>query len=352
MNTHAKNKAFVAAFFTQLSQSKTDEVSAVVSQFCHGDVTWDVVHPFNTLRGSEEIARELLIPLREAFPDYEHRLSLIIGGEYEGRNWVSTLGHIMGSFFRPWLNIPATYALTYLRFGVNAVVENGKITKARVFLDIVDVMRQGGLYPFRRMPGSAEMWPAPPVGTGVSIDSHDAKRGEESLRIIREMQVGLGHMDLKDLQNAEYSELWHPNKNWYGPAGIGSTRGKRGFREYHGRLFLQGFPDRKACDRDHDGPLEGQGHYIRIGDGNLAVTSGWPSIRATHLGDGWMGLAPTGRRVEMRVADWYRVDENNLIIDNWVAIDVLHILYQMGMDVLRDMEYFADPTKRRWPDPE
>ena len=262
----------------------------------------------------------------------------------------STWGHIAGSFFKAWLNIRPTYGLCFLRFGLNVIIRDGKIAKAYILLDIVDVMRQADLYPFRKMPGSAEQWLAPPACAGVSDRSYDGAVGAKSIAIVREMQQGLRNMDLADLSKAEYSPRWHKSMNWYGPAGIGSTRAKRGFREYHGRLFLQAFPDRKAVLRDHDGPQEGPGHYIRIGDGRFAVTSGWPSIRATHLGGGWLGLGPSGRRVEMRVADWYRLSEDDYLIENWVMIDIPHILYQMGLDILEEMRYFADPTLRRWPD--
>lgn len=350
MDNHAKNKSIVARFLSELSQAEPGEISAVLGEFCHQDVVWEVFHPFNTIHGIEAADSKFWNPLKTAFPDYEQRLNIIIGGEYEGRNWVSTLGHVTGSFFSSWLNIPPTYGITFLRFGLNAMVRDGKLAKVYILIDIVDVMRQAGLYPFRQMPGSPEQWPAPPAGTGVRDDSYDGEQGAQSLRTVLEMQQGLLAMDLTDLKHADYSPLWHSNKNWYGPAGIGSTRGKRGFREYHGRLFLQAFPDRAGVARDHNGPQDAPGHYIRIGDGKFAVTSGWPSIYATHLGDGWLGLAPSGRKVEMRVADWYRVSDDNKLIENWVAMDILHILWQVGLDVLKDMQYFADRTKRRWPD--
>ena len=37
---------------------------------------------------------------------------------------------------------------------------------------------------------------------------------------------------------------WHPNFMWYGPAGIGTTRGMKGFEDYHQIPFLVAFPDR------------------------------------------------------------------------------------------------------------
>ncbi|MER5495411.1 hypothetical protein, partial [Streptomyces sp. NPDC002490] len=63
----------------------------------------------------------------------------------------------------------------------------------------------------------------------------------------------------------------------------------------------------------------------------------------------WLGTPPTGRHITMRVADWYRTDHNNKIIDNWVMIDIPHILHQMGLDLLDDLRYFTDPTLPRWP---
>ena len=51
----------------------------------------------------------------------------------------------------------------------------------------------------------------------------------------------------------------------------------------------------------------------------------------------------------MRVADWYRADEDGKLIDNWVMIDLLDILSQAGLDVLDDVRYVADPTLPRWP---
>jgi hypothetical protein len=54
-------------------------------------------------------------------------------------------------------------------------------------------------------------------------------------------------------------------------------------------------------------------------------------------------MAATGRTVDMRVADWYRTDRDHLLIDNWVMLDVLHVLSQLGYDVLDDMRFLVDP---------
>ena len=62
------------------------------------------------------------------------------------------------------------------------------------------------------------------------------------------------------------------------------------------------------------------------------MTGGWPSVTCAHLGDGFMGLGATGRPVTMRVMDFY-LHHEGLIRENWVPIDIIHVLLQMGVDV-------------------
>jgi predicted ester cyclase len=122
---------------------------------------------------------------------------------------------------------------------------------------------------------------------------------------------------------------WHPNFMWYGPAGIGTTRGLQGFEDYHQISFLVAFPNRAGT------PV---GHFIRIGDGNYAVTGGWGYLQATHTGNNYLGVGATGRHVAMRVMDFYRCDEDT-IVENWVPFDIPHLLLQMGVDIFDRMRH-------------
>jgi hypothetical protein len=349
---HARNKARFHALLNEIAEAEGDAIRLKLEEYCHEDVQWDIFHPFNTLHGIAEADARFWAPLKESFPDYELRMSFLIAGEYEGREYVSALGHVMGSFAAPWLGIPPTHGLNYLRIGINAKIVEGKFARVYILLDVVDLMRQAGYYPFRRMPGSPEQWIGPPVGSGASVDSYDPDVGAVTLLAVREMQRGLGK-GKQDLTAARardnHSPHWHKDMNWYGVAGIGSSRGKRGYLDYHGALFILAFPDRKGWRREPDAPEDAPGHYIEIGDGHFAVTAGAPSLEGTHLGGGWLGLPPTGRHLTMRVADWYRTDAGGKIIDNWVMIDVLDMLMQMDFDVLDDLRYFADPALPRWP---
>jgi hypothetical protein len=322
-----------------------------LDQYCASDCQWEIFHPFNSLAHSE-VEEAFWRPLLHSFPDSEFRGACALAGSYEGRDQVSCWGHVIGTFDAAWLGIPPTHGVVMQRWGFNAIVEHGRFTKVYILLDILDVMRQAGWYPLRPMPGSPEQWSFPPYDAGTPPSFVDSEKGRSSLEIVRDMQLGLPPPNAYSQPGkhvSRHSPHWHRNMNWYGPAGIGSMRGERGFRDFHGALFLQAFPDRQGIVRDHSGPESGPGHYTRLGDGDYAVTGGWPSIIATHTGSEWLGLPPTGRRVEMRIADWYRLDRDAKIIDNWVMIDVPHILSQMGLDILHDLEFAVDRSLPRWP---
>lgn len=341
----AATKRKLMTMLEELANAPQDRIAETLDLHCHTDCVWNIFHPFNRIDGNAGAARQFWGPMASALPDWEYRPACLLSGEYEGHVQVSTWGYVMGSLMVPWLNIPATLQLSYLRFGFNGQFRGGKFARIHILLDLIDLMRQAGHYPLREMPGTAEQWPFPPAGDNICPEDRNGARGARTLQIILEMQYGLPKGgDVTDIESARaaHSRHWHENMNWYGPAGIGSSRSLRGFRDYHGALFLKAFPDRAGIERTRDGPPDRPGDYIRLGDGRFAVTAGWPAMRATHTGGQWLGLPPTGANLEMRVADWYRLGRNDQIIDNWVMIDIPHLLDQMGLDIFDDLQFFAD----------
>jgi predicted ester cyclase len=194
--------------------------------------------------------------------------------------------------------------------------------------DILDLIRQAGLWPLAPSLGVEGMWPGPITGDGLRLDATDPAQSAASLAQTLAMHGTLG--DFRDQADAGREALlampqrdyWHPRMMWYGPAGIGTARGLAGFVDHHQLPFRTAFPNRTG----------GQ-HYIRIGDGPYSVTGGWPSVTATHLGGGFLGLGPTGRVVGMRVMDFY-LHHEGLIRENWVPLDILDLMMQLGVDVL------------------
>ena len=57
----------------------------------------------------------------------------------------------------------------------------------------------------------------------------------------------------------------------------------------------------------------------------------------THKGDGWLGLKANGKEVTLRVLDYWR-REGNTLKENWVFIDMIHLLEQLGVDVFKKLK--------------
>ncbi|MEY4698300.1 MAG: hypothetical protein RIT14_2728, partial [Pseudomonadota bacterium] len=197
--------------------------------------------------------------------------------------------------------------------------------------DLLDLMRQAECWPVMPSLGSEGLWPGPQGQDGLRLGP--SEDGTPAFKTVMAMHAALGAFDGQSVHSMPQAPFWHPDFLWYGPAGIGQTRGLAGFQAHHQIPFLRGYPDRR-----------GVGHFVRLSDGPYVVTGGWPSVVGTHVGE-WLGLPPTGRRIKMRVMDFYRLD-GAVIHENWVPIDILHILMQMGTDVLGRLRHLRGQPDR------
>ncbi len=301
----------------------------------HANARWWGSHPFNELEGVDAINRNWGV-LRQSMPDMERRDSIFVIGynvadtrnqhDIAGQLMVASFCHYQGTFRQPLFGIPPTHGVAHLRScEVHQIVEN-KITHSYMLLDFLDLMKQAGCWPLVPSLGSEGVWMAPATMDGVKDEAGDLNAGKTAIDFILRMHGSLHKFDGRNIASMPMDEFWTPHFQYYAASGIGTTRGLDGFRAHHQIPFLVGFPDRK-----------GQGHYIRMGEDNFAVTGGWPSVGGTHLGE-WLGLPPTGRFITMRVMDFYRIEDGR-IAENWVPIDIIQGLLQMGFDVFGRLKH-------------
>ncbi len=322
---HIENKKTVHRELMKLCAA-ADPDSAAASIYAE-DAVCNAFHPVDVLSGRDAIVARLWRPIRDAMPDVERRDSILIAGEYEGRNTVSMTGHYQGIFSKPLFDIPPTRGSVHLRYAEIHEVSAGRITHSYVWVDLLDLMRKAGCWPIAPSLGTEGRWPGPANFDGVRPDAVDTERGAGELALVRRMHAALFRFDGEHIESMDHEQYWTKNFMWYGPSGIGTTRGLQGFRAHHQIPFLRAFPDRR-----------GGSHVVRVGDGNFVVTGGWPSVRATHTGHGWLGLPATGKPVEMRVMDFYRT-ENGRIAENWIPIDIIDVLRQLGVDVFERVRH-------------
>ncbi|GGL61240.1 ester cyclase [Wenxinia marina] len=311
------------------------------------DAEWRGSCPIDEMQGAEAIAEGAWGPLLQAIPDLERRDDIFVAGSYDGRTYVAAVGHYCGTFRQDWLTIPATGRPVFLRYGEVHRVEGGRIVQSNCLWDVLDLIRQAGFWPLPPSLGTEGRWPGPITGDGVRLAPSDAAEGEASIAQTLAMHAtlhafadteGRGRQGLLEMPQKDH---WHERMMWYGPSGIGMARGLQGFVDYHQMPFRAAFP-RPATQADADEvaaarAATGGGHYIRIGDGPYSVTGGWPSRVDRHAGPNLFGLPATGRIVGMRVMDFYLHHEGR-IRENWVPLDVLDLMRQLGVDVMTRMQ--------------
>jgi len=299
------------------------------------DAQWRGSHPLNQASGLAQIEARVWRPLLQALPDLERRDLLVLQGHYAGSDIVGAVGHYLGTFRNDWLGIPASGQPVFLRYGEMHALAGGRIVQTTMLVDVLDLMRQAGCWPLGPSTAAEGRWPGPGGGAdgdhgALLLDSVDATQGAVNLAQTLAMHGTLGAYNAEATEGRQgllampQRQHWHPRMMWYGPSGIGSTRGLDGFVDGHQLPFRIAFPRRR-----------GSQHYVRIGDGNFSATGGWPSVTAWHGGP-FMGGGPTGREVTMRVMDFYHHHEG-LIRENWVPIDIIDLLLQMDIDVFARM---------------
>ncbi len=322
----------------------TDSPSVIKSMFAP-DCEWRGSYPLNEMVGQDAIYETAWQPLKKSFPDLERRDLIFMAGSYEGRDYIATVGHYCGNFEQDWLTIPASGRPTYIRYGEIHQIKDGQIVQSNCLWDVLDVMRQAGFWPMPPSSGEEGRWAGPITGDGIRFTPGDKDLSAASLEQTLLMQKSLGdnngpeHFTREGLINMEQKKYWHPKMMWYGPSGIGTTRSLPGFVDYHQLPFRLAFPNRMSSslwDGHEDLMNElNAGHYIRVGDGTLSVTGGWPSVVSPHDGE-FLGSGATGKLLQMRVMDFYHHHEG-LIRENWVPIDIIFLMKQMGVDVFQRM---------------
>jgi predicted ester cyclase len=323
MDNPAQAKNAYAGALHALSQLAPERWSGALAKLYHADVAWHGPHPINHLSGATEVCSTFWTPFLAALPDLERRDDILVCGDFKAGCWVAATGYYTGTFARDWLGITATGGVLNVRYGEFSRFENGRIREVYVILDLLDVLRQSGRWPdgISRGAGSPDRVPGPATADGTTLVPASVDESRRSMQLVEAMIAGLMQYDQKSLESMGMQRFWHPSMMWYGPGGIGTSRTLKGFQDVHQRKFLNAFPDRKGGD-----------HKSRIADGAYVASTGWPSVRATHLGP-WLGVPATGRAISMRVMDFWR-REGNLLRENWVFIDQLDLLRQMDVDVL------------------
>lgn len=288
-------------------------------------IRWNACHPIGELFGPTETDAGFWQPLKHSISGLQRSDDIFIGGIFRGSEWIAATGHYTGTFRHDWLGIPPTGDAVRLRYGEVYRLEGDKIIEAFVLLDVIDLMRQAAVAPWRPGAGVEAYSPGPASGDGIRLKPSPERETKKTNDLVMSM---LGSLFESSTEAMGMDRFWSSDMLWYGPGMIGTTHGLDGFFRDHQEPWIRAFPDwHDALEAPH------------FADGPYACYAGWPSIQATHSGP-LFGLAPTGLQVDIRVMDWWR-RKNELLVENWILIDFPHLFQQLGIDLFQVMRAAA-----------
>ena len=323
------NKKRISNFFHDCNTLGSDlsGTEQVLKKYFREDLYARATDPHNETFTLEDHIADFWKPLQWSFHDMEWQPYIMLDGKYGGKDRVCVLGNIIAKFANNWHAIPATSGPAGLRFGAHYIIKDNQVVKAWYFIDTLELIRQAGFSLFPTL-GFQQIPPAPMTGDGLDIDDSDPEETQRTLDLTNAMIRGLLEYDSVSIGSMRQEQFWDvKNMMWYGPAGIGTTKGLAEFQQNHQIPFLTGFPDRGVLERPGE-------EMVQLGQGNYSMHAGFPAMYATHLGDDWLGLKATGTYLTMRVMDFWRREEDRLK-ENWVLIDMVNVLKQLGVDVFQ-----------------
>lgn len=304
------------------------EFGSAIGAFFTSDGNINVVHPFNDCDGGDTYYHKFIAPLQASFDGLFRRDDIVMAGEFEGQQWISATGYYIGHFARDWIGIRAPNRLSYLRFGEFHRMENGQAAESYIFLDIPELMISCGQWPIAIGPGLERGYTGliqgPCSQDGIIREADDPKEGRKSYQIVTDMLAGLATKDEK------WRPYWHENMMWYGPGAFGSFVGIDHFASF--QLPFEGQFEGWSGGTANNGYTK---HFTRFGEKNYTCSGGWPSLTGLNIKP-FLGQGPSNDRVFFRVCDWWR-REGDLLVENWVFVDVPHVLLQMGLDIFGDL---------------
>ena len=336
MANYQAAKKVVLEYFDAVENASADTIADVLRQHTSEDYLWRGVYPFREQPSSEAAATSFWQPLLSSITRMQRRQDIFIAGSnaYGGEDWVMSMGNFMGLFDKDFLGIPCTRKIANIRYAEFNCVVDGKITKTGLFIDLIGLMDQAGVYPLPPSTGTYFNYPGPRTHDGLRFEATPDSEAETTLELLNTMVEDLSELNesgAMDCPPETLEKSWSKDMIWYGPAGIGASYTIPRYQEQHQLPFRANLDDKKF-----------KGHVCRFAEGNYACFFGWPNLSNTPIG-GWLGLPGGNVNAEMQVVDVYRREDDKLI-ENWVLIDLPYWLKQQGLDVLGRTQQICNPN--------
>ena len=193
MTDYQSQKSRVLQYYQDLENAAPRDIGLVLRRHTSPNYAWRGVHPFNELESREAVAEIVWQPLWEALGPVQRRQDIFMAGtnEIDGGDWVISMGHLMGLFDKPWLGIPPTGRMAFLRYAEFHRIQDGRLSAGAFFCDIIGFMKQAGLTPLPMQTGAELLVPGPRTHDGLLLGPQDPGEGVKTLASFSDLNAHL-----------------------------------------------------------------------------------------------------------------------------------------------------------------
>ena len=156
-----ENKQLYKSYLNEFSYPNENNYEKAVRNFFSEEASINVVHPINKIEGSEDYINTVLRPMMKAFEGLYRRDYIVIGGNYEGNDWVTSTGYFAGKMINDWLGMKANNRLVYIRVGEYHRIVDKKCVESYIFYDLPELMMALDVWPLSPSPGYSGHIPGP-----------------------------------------------------------------------------------------------------------------------------------------------------------------------------------------------
>ena len=211
-----QNKLLYKSYLDKFCTSGHKELSDAVESFFSKNAKVHIAHPINEIKGSTGYLEKFLFPLLESFEGLQRQDYVMIGGEYQGSEWVTSTGYFYGNFINPFLEIPPSGKMAFIRYGEFLKIENDKVVETYCFIGAAELIIDVGLWPLEESKGYEGVVPGPATHDGKVLENSDPLKSRKSADLVEEMCRQLG------TEGRSMEPYWDKKMIWYGPGGLGT----------------------------------------------------------------------------------------------------------------------------------
>ena len=144
-------------------------------------------HPINEAESGVGYYSDIIAPIAQSLDGFTRQNYIVLAGEYQGSEWVTSTGYFYGHFRKPMFGIPPSNKMAFLRFGEFHKMEDGKITETYVYLGLAELIIALGRWPLASSSGYEGLVPGPATHDGILIESSEPDISRASADLVEGM---------------------------------------------------------------------------------------------------------------------------------------------------------------------